>query len=148
MALIECPDCGRKISDRAATCPDCACPVSTVVAEMRADEQAKAVAKTRKTLEREVDCPKCEARGWHKDVVNAELVQFCIPCEATGRVALCQAEDGFYAVAHYAVARFVSGELIVGKSGVVFFIGAAAPEKHRFPKPSARIPVEPGDIPW
>ena len=38
MALIECPDCERKVSDRAATCPDCACPVAEVVAEQRAAE--------------------------------------------------------------------------------------------------------------
>lgn len=27
MALINCPDCSRQVSDRAAICPDCACPV-------------------------------------------------------------------------------------------------------------------------
>lgn len=26
MALINCPECGKKISDKAASCPDCGCP--------------------------------------------------------------------------------------------------------------------------
>lgn len=28
MALIKCMECGKEISDRAATCPNCGCPVS------------------------------------------------------------------------------------------------------------------------
>lgn len=28
MALIKCPECGKEISDRAASCPNCGCPVS------------------------------------------------------------------------------------------------------------------------
>lgn len=28
MALIKCIECGKSISDRAATCPNCGCPVS------------------------------------------------------------------------------------------------------------------------
>lgn len=27
MALIKCPECGREISDKAASCPGCGCPV-------------------------------------------------------------------------------------------------------------------------
>jgi hypothetical protein len=29
MALIECPECGREVSDSAAACPECAYPVAT-----------------------------------------------------------------------------------------------------------------------
>lgn len=28
MALIKCPECGKEISDKAATCPNCGCPIS------------------------------------------------------------------------------------------------------------------------
>lgn len=28
MALIRCPDCGREVSDAAATCPSCARPLA------------------------------------------------------------------------------------------------------------------------
>ena len=29
MAMIKCPECGREISDRAAACPGCGCPISS-----------------------------------------------------------------------------------------------------------------------
>ena len=29
MALISCPECVKQVSDRAASCPDCGCPIST-----------------------------------------------------------------------------------------------------------------------
>ncbi len=37
MALISCPDCGAKVSDRADRCPKCACPIahSIIVKEDR-----------------------------------------------------------------------------------------------------------------
>jgi len=36
MALIRCPDCGRKVSDKAEACPDCARPLAApAVAEVR-----------------------------------------------------------------------------------------------------------------
>lgn len=28
MAMISCPECGKQISDRAASCPNCGCPIS------------------------------------------------------------------------------------------------------------------------
>ena len=31
MALIDCPDCGRRVSDAAAACPDCARPIAGAV---------------------------------------------------------------------------------------------------------------------
>ena len=27
MALITCPECGKEVSDKAATCPNCGCPL-------------------------------------------------------------------------------------------------------------------------
>ena len=27
MALIECKECGKKVSDKADVCPNCACPL-------------------------------------------------------------------------------------------------------------------------
>jgi hypothetical protein len=29
MALINCPECGKQVSDRASSCPDCGCPINT-----------------------------------------------------------------------------------------------------------------------
>ena len=31
MALIQCPECKKNISDRAASCPDCGCPLAQPV---------------------------------------------------------------------------------------------------------------------
>lgn len=28
MALIKCPECGKQISDKAASCPNCGCPIA------------------------------------------------------------------------------------------------------------------------
>ena len=29
MALIKCPECGKQVSDKASSCPNCGCPVSS-----------------------------------------------------------------------------------------------------------------------
>ena len=29
MALIKCPECGKEISDKASSCPNCGCPIET-----------------------------------------------------------------------------------------------------------------------
>lgn len=28
MAMIKCPECGKKISDKAGKCPKCGCPIN------------------------------------------------------------------------------------------------------------------------
>lgn len=38
MALIECPECGRKVSDQAVACPSCAFPI-TAATDNPADAQ-------------------------------------------------------------------------------------------------------------
>lgn len=146
MPLIECPDCGRNVSDRAKSCPDCACPVAEVVAEQRAATARAEALSSRKALERQVDCPRCVARGMY-ELADGD-VMWCPVCEATGRVALCEAADGYYAVATYATDRFEAGELHHETSGVVFYLGKIAPARFRYPEPSPRFPVEPEDIPW
>lgn len=30
MALIKCPECGKEVSERAVSCPNCGCPIATV----------------------------------------------------------------------------------------------------------------------
>lgn len=29
MALIKCPECGRQVSDKASSCPQCGCPIAS-----------------------------------------------------------------------------------------------------------------------
>lgn len=33
MALIKCPECGKEISDQAASCPNCGCPIKNKISE-------------------------------------------------------------------------------------------------------------------
>lgn len=42
MALINCPECGKQVSDRAIACPDCGCPIASTAAV--ANEAATPVA--------------------------------------------------------------------------------------------------------
>lgn len=144
--LIECPDCGRKVSDRAKVCPDCACPVAEVVAEQRERERHEQSLQSRRALEREVDCPKCEARGFYKCLDG--YAEWCVPCEHTGRLVLCSAANGYFGVARYAVERFLTGDLHAESSGVVFFIGEREPRGHRYPEAAPRRAVDPDEIPW
>ena len=30
MALIKCPDCGKQVSDKAGSCPNCGCPIANM----------------------------------------------------------------------------------------------------------------------
>lgn len=34
MALIECPECGQNVSDRADACPNCGYPVGTMITSL------------------------------------------------------------------------------------------------------------------
>lgn len=146
MALIECPDCSRKLSDRAKCCPDCACPVAEVVEEQRAEARRLHALETREHLEREVDCPTCEGQGVYK--CSDGYAEWCVVCEHTGRIQLCKASDGYYAVAAYAVERFLAKELMPGSSGVVFFLGEKEPKHFRFGAAGERHEIDPDDIPW
>lgn len=146
MALIECPDCGRKVSDRAANCPDCACPVSEVVAEQKAESERARIAKTRSMTDQAVDCAQCDARGFYPGDEGGFI--WCIACEHTGRLLLARAEDGYYGVARYAVERFLAAEIHPESSGVVFYLGESKPAGHRFPEASPRSEIDPEEIPW
>ena len=42
MALIDCPDCGRRVSDAAVACPDCARPIAGAESGLAAKGQAAA----------------------------------------------------------------------------------------------------------
>lgn len=40
MALIQCPECGQQISDKAPACPKCGCPVAAPAAPVASAETA------------------------------------------------------------------------------------------------------------
>ena len=52
MAMIKCPECGKEISDKASTCPNCGSPVSTINAENRnqGDANNKSIGKGNQSL--------------------------------------------------------------------------------------------------
>lgn len=138
--LIACPDCERKVSDRAKACPDCGLPVAEWVAERAAE---RALADARKTRERlgEVDCPACDARGFTQQKVQTPdgvetLFGWCTPCKHSGRVHQCRDSSGVYAVSHAALDRFLAGTLDPGGEGV-WHLGDRIVEGHRYPQAGA-----------
>ena len=88
MALIECPECGRMVSERAATCPECAC----TIAEPRAPERI---------IERQVVTKETQAQGSGGNVVAA-VASFFIP----GLGQLTQGRVG-RGVLHFFAAMFM-----------------------------------------
>lgn len=52
MALINCPECGKEISDKAASCPNCGNPMNT-----HADNSEK----------EHIRCPKCHSKELHSE---------------------------------------------------------------------------------
>lgn len=47
MALIKCPECGKQVSDKASSCPQCGCPISgSSVASQPTTAQIRVVCKT------------------------------------------------------------------------------------------------------
>ena len=134
--LIPCPECERKVSDRAKACPDCGFPVSEWVAEQA---QAEVRARSRSSRERigEVDCPACDARGfsqWTEKDENGEprsLFSWCVDCKHSGRVHQCRDSEGYYAVSYAALEGFLAGEIDDDAEGVTA-LGKQPVESHRY----------------
>ena len=70
MALINCPECGREVSDKAVNCPSCGYPLTNPINEVPQSEEV-------------LCCPKCSSQELHaeksgfsggKAVVGAALV--------------------------------------------------------------------------
>lgn len=57
MALINCPECGKEISDKAVACPHCGCPINTQPRQEVAVEDN----------EEYVFCPKCMSTHVHTE---------------------------------------------------------------------------------
>lgn len=61
MALINCPECGKEVSDKARNCPSCGYPLIT-------SEEQPSVAQTSNSTEEEyLCCPKCMSRELHAE---------------------------------------------------------------------------------
>ena len=135
--LIECPECGRKVSDRAAACPDCAFPIAD---ELRAAREREAAERERSSRVRdgEVDCAACEARGFQMfekvddTGVRRQEFSWCRRCQHSGRVALCRSEAGYFAVAWACLDAFLAGEDGASDEGALA-LGDERPDGHRYP---------------
>ncbi|GEM_PF-1486181 len=133
--LISCPDCERKVSDRAKACPDCGLPVSEWVAEQTAARELEHARSTREEVGL-VDCPVCDARGF-RHIVESTLAgetssfNWCAECKHTGRVIQCRDSTGYYAVAHAQLAGFLAGTIDPGADGI-HALGSEASEGFRY----------------
>lgn len=148
--LIPCPECERQVSDRAKACPDCGFPVAEHVGEQRAAAERAARLASRERVG-EIDCPRCEARGFIQFETTDELghvrevFTWCSVCKHSGRVHQCRDLGGYYAVALAALERFLAGEIDVGDAGVTF-VGALQVNEHRYAR-AGEIHDEPDETP-
>lgn len=55
MALIECPECGKKVSDRAASCPDCGYPIDEYIEEQNRTKEVILAASRAQMREKKVN---------------------------------------------------------------------------------------------
>lgn len=138
MALIDCPECTRSVSERASACPQCGFPIAEHVARQQATSAAAADRETRRH-EGTTDCVACDARGFRmleftdEDGETRDGFMWCEICSHSGRVLLCRSERGYWAVASVAVEAFVSGGDDESPPNVVF-LGTDPPPPHRYPK--------------
>ena len=77
MALIKCSECGKEFSDKAASCPNCGCPVSEVIkGNTTPEEQKKAAEQIFAAVERTLDrARKAGARFELESVFTKELAE-------------------------------------------------------------------------
>jgi DNA-directed RNA polymerase subunit RPC12/RpoP len=136
--LIPCPECERQVSDRAKACPDCGFPVAEHVGEQRAAAERAARIASREHVG-EIDCPRCEARGFVQFEVTDELgntrevFTWCSDCKHSGRVHQCRDLAGYYAVGLAFLEQFLAGELDRDDAGVSF-VGTVRITEHRYPQ--------------
>ena len=48
MALIKCPECKKEISDKAASCPNCGCPIADDTSNQTPEKKVQTIEKTSK----------------------------------------------------------------------------------------------------
>ncbi|KIG18406.1 hypothetical protein DB30_00691 [Enhygromyxa salina] len=150
--LISCPECERKVSDRAKACPDCGFPVAEHVAEQAAAAERAARLASRERVG-EIDCPSCDARGFayfeakNDEGETRQMFGWCEACKHSGRVHQCKDVAGYYAVSHPALDPFLRGELDAPAEGVVF-VGTQLVAEHRYEQAGETwTGADPGDPP-
>lgn len=133
--LIDCPECSKHVSDRAVACPDCGFPIREWVGEAQQSAEEQQAIESREEVGA-VDCVICQARGFvmlNQAQHNTSGFTWCPICGHSGRVVLCHASDGYYAVSQIQLAGFLAGELNRDAPGVDY-LGDGKPEAFRFPQ--------------
>jgi hypothetical protein len=134
--LIPCPECERKVSDRAAACPECGFPIREWLAEREQAERREHARQTRARVG-EADCPSCDARGFvifsEADDKGVERPGFtwCVDCKHTGRVPQCRDSEGHWAVSHALIDGFLAGTIDPPRDGL-HFLGSVPASEHRY----------------
>jgi hypothetical protein len=147
--LIPCPECERKVSDRAAACPECGYPIREWLAE-RAQIERREQARASRERVADTDCPHCDARGFvmfsETDERGTERQGFawCVDCKHSGRVHQCRDLEGYWAVSHALLERFLAGEIDPPHEGLVS-LGLEPPIEHRYAQTSEAKHEDPGD---
>lgn len=129
--LLDCPECGHRVSDRAAACPQCGFPVAAEVAAQKERDEIEADKQARSRIG-DVDCAQCDARGFTTEGPKDRPTAFswCVICEHSGRVPLVQSPRGYWAVGFDALDRFLEGATLDPPN--VVYLGEHAPEGHRY----------------
>lgn len=85
MALINCPECNKEISDKAAACPSCGCPI----ANTQVINQAPAAAEPDEE-EEELDlrCPICLSKNIHVNQKGFQIGKAFVGAILTGGIGL------------------------------------------------------------
>lgn len=117
MALINCPECGKEISDKAASCPNCGCPNQS---------QNKPIVADQVSLPKNDDimkCPKCNSTQLTSNKKGFSGGQAVAGAVLTGGIGLLAGTIG-------------SGSVVVTclKCGHKFKAGDYASEKRKFEK--------------
>jgi predicted amidophosphoribosyltransferase len=86
MALIECPECKKNVSDMASSCPDCGYPIKSTLMKARASDNILK-AKERVTDSMRVSCKIC---GYEAGSINltAGVCNNCLQKERSNREPL------------------------------------------------------------
>lgn len=87
MALIQCPECGKEISDKAESCPHCGFPIS----ESISNQQYNTISSTQEINGVQFDILEVQRKAFIQSVANvAKKVRKLCQCEQS------QAEDVVY----------------------------------------------------
>jgi len=98
MALMKCPECGNKISDKAEFCIQCGCPISSISELKVQHEQLKVQGKILKQQKKEFNsmakCPRCGSTSLSGNKKGFGLMKGAIGVTFAGPVGILAAGIG------------------------------------------------------